>query len=278
VIKSVLEQDYPQIEVIVVDDNNPGTDARKKTEELMSGFIDEKIVRYIKHEKNRNGAAARNTGIRNSKGEFIAFLDDDDYFLPYKLSKQVEFLKKFTCYSAVYCYAVNDNRPCKILEGDLRKQLLLLETRMYTPSLMFRRTALSVIGGFDESFKRHQDYELLMHFFSNGFTIGCLPEQLIKLGGNAGENALNGDKLALLKKQFLNQFSDQINILSKTSFNFANRVKSRHYATVALTYIKEHNYSSAIHVLSKECRYAPLEVFKVYGLSIYHHINRFLKK
>ncbi len=278
VIKSVLEQDYPLIEIIVVDDNNPDTIARKQTEDIMSSFVSEDLVIYIKHNVNRNGAAARNTGIRNSRGEFIAFLDDDDLFLPHKISKQVVFLQKHTNFSAVYCYASNDKIPRVTLEGDLRKQLLLLETKMYTPSLMFRREALEEIGGFDESFRRHQDYELLMHFFNNGFVIGCLPEKLIKLGGNGGENALSGDKLVLLKQQFLSQFCNQIHSLDETNHNFANRVRSKHYATVVLTYIKECNFASASRILFTECRHAPFEVLKIFWLSIYQHIINYIKR
>ena len=59
------------------------------TEEVVKSFNDLRI-HYIRHEKNRGGSAARNTGIRATHGEFIAFQDSDDEWLPEKLEKQMQ--------------------------------------------------------------------------------------------------------------------------------------------------------------------------------------------
>ena len=93
-IESILKQTYQNIEIIVVDDNNPNTEYRKKNEILMQSYIKNSKVKYIKHEKNKNGAAARNTGINAANGKYIGFLDDDDEFLPTKIEKQVDVLEK----------------------------------------------------------------------------------------------------------------------------------------------------------------------------------------
>ena len=62
-VNSVLNQTYSELELIIVDDNNPDTEARKQTEDIVQRIIDvDKRVKYIKHEKNKNGAVARNTG------------------------------------------------------------------------------------------------------------------------------------------------------------------------------------------------------------------------
>ena len=84
-IESVLAQTYPRVEVIVVDDNDPDTEGRLLTEQIMFRYVANSRVRYIKHEHNKNGSAARNTGARNSDAEFVAFLDDDDEFFPEKI-------------------------------------------------------------------------------------------------------------------------------------------------------------------------------------------------
>lgn len=278
-IDSVIAQDYSSLEIIVVDDNDPETDARRQTELLMDAFSSVENVLYIKHSSNRNGAAARNTGLFASHGQFIAFLDDDDLFLAGKLSKQVSFLERQPAYAGVYCYADNDLPPRRVLQGDLRKKLLLLETRMYTPSLMFRRESLMSIRGFDESFRRHQDYELLMRFFGTGFLVGCVPESLIHLGGNAGENVLNADKLCLLKQKFLTQFDSYISELSKTEFNYKNRVIAKHYSTVVLAYLKERNIRGAMNIFFIYCTKAPIEFFKVSFYSLFYHLKHiFVKK
>lgn len=101
-INSVLNQTYQDIEVIVVDDNNPYSDARKITEKNMNRYMLDERVKYVKHEKNKNGAAARNTGIRLAQGEYLTFLDDDDVFMPLRIQKCVDELSTDTNYSAVY--------------------------------------------------------------------------------------------------------------------------------------------------------------------------------
>ena len=81
-ISSALSQTYPNIEVIAVDDASSDGSLAK-----MAEFKDS--VRIIAHEKNQNGSAARNTGASVARGEFLAFLDADDEFLPNKIERQV---------------------------------------------------------------------------------------------------------------------------------------------------------------------------------------------
>ena len=183
-VNSVLEQNWPNIEVIVVDDNPPDSDYRQSTEILMEPLLKDGRLKYIKHAQNKNGAAARNTGLKASGGVFIAFLDDDDWFLEDKIKKQVEFLKYHTEYDAVYCLARRKGKQYgnTRFEGNCTREMLMLETCIYTPCQMFRREAIVKIEGYDESFRRHQDYDLMLRFFYKGFKIGCLPEILTEIG------------------------------------------------------------------------------------------------
>ena len=102
-IKSILEQTYSNVEVIVVDDNDPKTNWRKNTESILDDFKEDSRVIYIKHEKNKNGSAARNTGFKVSTGGYICYLDDDDIFLNNKIMKQVECLEAFKDMDACCC-------------------------------------------------------------------------------------------------------------------------------------------------------------------------------
>jgi len=82
-VESVLSQTYPHLELIVVDDGS--TD---ETREALVPFFSDHRVRYF-YQENKGGAAARNLGIREARGEFIAFLDHDDVWLPEKIEKQL---------------------------------------------------------------------------------------------------------------------------------------------------------------------------------------------
>ena len=75
-IKSVLNQTYPEIEIIVVDDNGKGTTAQKQSEAIIRSLKGN--ITYLIHDINKGGSAARNTGWKASKGLYITFLDDDD--------------------------------------------------------------------------------------------------------------------------------------------------------------------------------------------------------
>ena len=214
-IDSVLNQTYQNIEVIVVDDNNPNTEARLETQKIMSEYKNNGKVRYIKHESNKNGAAARNTGIKNSYGEIICFLDDDDYFLPEKVEKQLNYLENQDEFQGVYCGRIQKNQYIKpIKSGDLSKEILSLDFTPTTCSLMFYKYAIEAIGGFDESFRRHQDFEFLLKFFRE-YKLGFVEEALVVIGENLGENSLHGRELEDMKRNFLTAFSDTLNSLGE---------------------------------------------------------------
>ena len=98
-INSVLKQSYYNLECIVVDDGSIDN-----TEKVVKSINDNRIV-YLKHNYNKHASAARNTGIAKSKGKFIAFLDDDDQWLPKKLEKQISLIQKLPpSVGLIYCW------------------------------------------------------------------------------------------------------------------------------------------------------------------------------
>jgi len=274
-VKSALNQTYDNVEVIVVDDNPPESENRRTTEGMMAQFSDSR-VKYIKHPVNKNGAAARNTGIRNSKGEFVAFLDDDDCFLPDKISQQISFLKKHLGYQAAYCLASKMGKgiPTVPYEGDVSLQLLMGRSNMFTPTLIFHRYVLEKLNGFDESYRRHQDYELLLRFFAEGYKIGCLRIILTDLGQNEGENSPHGEKLEQLKVNFLNKFADTIDRLDKQNPGSKDKIYAVHYSNVFIDHIKTHNWKMAFNILQRYWSLSP-KIFmkKIYKTAI-HVITR----
>ena len=176
-IESAQQQDYPSIEIIVVDDNDPDTEARKITEELINAYSNTTPkfpVNYIKHSHNMNGATARNTGVANCKGKYIQLLDDDDVLFPSKISKSVKaieesgldgVLTRVACCSGSNIVSISGS-CASIGLADKRAELMVVPDFLGTGSNIFVRTdAYRELDGFDTSFLRMQDLEFMMRFF-----------------------------------------------------------------------------------------------------------------
>lgn len=165
-VKSVLEQTYKEIEVIVVDDNGLGTEEQIKTENALAEFKECPNFRYIAHEVNKNGSAARNTGAKAAEGEFIGLLDDDDIFLPHNIETHMERFKDLSeDYALTYCSLeeyrgdtfIKDYHKTK--SGSLFYEVMRHFVVIGSSLLVVRKSAYDAVGGFDESFRRHQDWE-----------------------------------------------------------------------------------------------------------------------
>ena len=250
-IKSVVNQTYKNIEIIIVDDNN-NDEFRKETEIIVSNFLSDNRIKYIKHESNKNGSAARNTGIKASNGEYIAFLDDDDNFKEDKIEKQIKYLihKNFDC---VYCRRISHNILSNLpinKEGNLSEDLLLLKSQLQTSLLLFKKSVLIELNGFDESFLRHQDYEIMLRFFNKGFKIGFVEDTYVDIG-NQGQNRIFGRKMYEIKNQFLNQFSESIDSIELSKKGFKKQVLLKHYSSLFIALVKGREFKLAIEIYKK---------------------------
>ena len=88
-IQCVVDQTYTNWELLIVDDCSADY-----TDDVVKPFLADKRIKYFKNEKNSGAAMTRNRAMREAQGEWIAFLDSDDLWMPEKLEKQVEFMKK----------------------------------------------------------------------------------------------------------------------------------------------------------------------------------------
>lgn len=162
-IESVRTQTYSNMECIVVDDAS--TDG---TYEYCQG----QPVRYlyIPPEESKGGNYARNRGIEMAQGEYVAFLDDDDCWLPEKTTKQVRLLEEKRC-GLVYCDLTVENVSDKGIQyrdvylgdylcGDMSRRILMLINCCTTSLMLVRKDILLQIGMFDEHVRYWQDYEL----------------------------------------------------------------------------------------------------------------------
>lgn len=162
-IVSVLNQTFQDFEILVVDDAS-----QDNTPEVVAGFQDERI-KYFRHDNNKGGSAARNTGIHNSSCDYIAFLDDDDEWLPEKLSKQMELLlASGPRVGAVYTGCIDvDISTGQVVgkqiperRGNLSQHLLATNCVGSASSVLLKKESLHRVGLFDESLPCSQDYDL----------------------------------------------------------------------------------------------------------------------
>ncbi len=216
-IDSVLAQTYSDIEIIVVDDNARGTEERILTERVMERYQKDNIV-YLKHDVNRNGAAARNTGIKAAKGRYITFLDDDDYIVEDRIEEAVTQLKKnsaniFLCSVCV----VRKNISIKIVHIPLKicvKDILLNDSIIGTGSNLFLETDIvNAVFGFDESFKRYQDREFLLRICEAGKICTFDKVQVIK-SENAQNNIPDFYVMKNVEDKFATKFSEEFKALN----------------------------------------------------------------
>jgi glycosyltransferase involved in cell wall biosynthesis len=158
-IESVLGQTFTDYELIVVDDGS--TD---ETADLLDRYRNR--VKVIRQE-NRGVSAARNTGIRASKGELVALLDSDDSWLPNKLERQVAFFD--ACPEALICQTeeiwVRNGRRVNPKKRHLKYSGMIFEKTLplclVSPSaVMMRRSLIKEVGMFDETLPACEDYDL----------------------------------------------------------------------------------------------------------------------
>jgi len=177
-VDSALGQSRPPLEVLVVDDGS--TDA---TVAMLDERTDSRL-RVLRHERNLGGAAARNTGIREARGSWIAFLDSDDTWAVDKLRSQVDLLEADRALDGVFCaFARVDpagaRREVRLPEGmDLRAALSRRRFVITLSTFLVRRQLLVERGLFDESLPAYQDTDVYLRLLDRA-RIGYLPECLV---------------------------------------------------------------------------------------------------
>lgn len=248
-INSVLSQSYSNVEILVVDDNNTDDEYRIETENVMRIFENNSKVIYLKHTVNSNGSAARNTGISRAKGDYIVFLDDDDYFFPERIETSLDYLessspdiggccvnyiKKYKDY--IYKRSTYDCISCdcsELLSGKIDYGA--------GSTLMLRRCVIDDIGGFDTSFKRHQDWEFLIRIFRK-YKIACIPYLGVVISADGVRNTPNTAQLIDMKNKIFTLFQEDIKKLSEAKIR---QIKLSQAREVVCSFLKGRNYREA---------------------------------
>jgi glycosyltransferase involved in cell wall biosynthesis len=162
-ISSVLSQTFEDFELIVIDDGSTdGTETKVNT-------IRDKRLRFIRYENNKGATHARNIGIENASGKYIAFQDSDDQWLPEKLMKQVDLLETSpqevgVCFTGYEWMIDGKKIYMPVKESDTTKAEGILSELFFlfvgTPTALTKKECLLRVGNFDERLPRLQEWEL----------------------------------------------------------------------------------------------------------------------
>lgn len=242
-ILSVIEQSYKQIEIIVIDDsiNERNSIEVKK---VISSIPENYNIKYY-HVAMRHAGKMRNFGVSLSKGQYICFLDDDDFWEKTKLEEQIAiFSNSNEKLGIVYCWVkyFSDVQKSDVkyrnpnIEGNIFKHLIAENSITMTSSLMISKEAFISVNGFDENFKIGQDTELIRSIAIN-YTVRFVANYLVSYRVDHDFNQMKStyryllnDMYMLILKKYSHYLSTYPNEFAFLYFNlFINSLSNHHY-------------------------------------------------
>lgn len=262
-LNSILKQSFGDYEAIVVDDG-----LKERAGSIVKELDDDRI-RYIAHDRERGGSAARNTGIKNASGRFLAFLDDDDEWLPQKLERQLGLLEGSDedvgfCFSSVIRDYGDKEEKTYVKEGVADYAMVSLSRfkGFLTSTLLVKREVFEEIGLFDESLPSHQEAELMIRISKRFKGIG-IDEPLVKMSCQAGHEHIGGNidkKIAgrlLVLKKHEKEYEGRKDLLAKHYFWMALWLRDAGRAGEAIDFLKrslryEFKFNHFFHLLYLE--------------------------
>jgi len=252
-VASVLGQTLQDFEVLVVDD------CADESAESVVRALSHPAVRYIPHEAQGGASSARNTGIGRSRGRYIAFLDDDDEWVPEKLSRQVErFAESEVDPGVVYAGAMKvSERTGEILSVSPPRPLhngyldFLRSTRFGTSVPLIRRECFDRVGVFDEDLPGTQDRDMWIRL-AREYRFDFVPDILVR-------HYLHGDQIT---SDLPRKVEAREAILAKyrTDLEAHPQILAEHLHRLGLLCCANRQHERGRHHLSKAIRARPFRV------------------
>ena len=213
-LHSIASQSFRDFDIFIVQNGK-----RDYAKEIAEEFKKQELNIHYVHEKKACAVNARNVGVRKSRGEFIAFLDDDDEWLPEKLRKQTDILNHFSDIGLVTCsgwlFNEQNKKPERFNElgGYLSLVDLMTQKLIRTLStVLIRRTCIERVGLFDQQFLIANDFDLYTKIVQH-YRIFNLDEPLMKYHKHSGNlSNANHSRMWLETAQILIALKSKLNM------------------------------------------------------------------
>jgi glycosyltransferase involved in cell wall biosynthesis len=247
-LDSIRAQTFSDWELLAVDDGSDDDSVR-----VVESYGDAR-VRLLKHAVNRGPSAARNTAIAEARGEFIAFIDSDDEWLPAKLEKQLTLLRD-SGLDACGCeyWLVVDTREVRIHLSSPASWAKELHTKCELgngTTLLARRTAALEIGPLDEALRLYEDWDWVLRFVGK-FRYGVVNEPLARVHASGLRDS---SRFAQGAEHFLKKHDREFVRLGETHRRW---VRSKHYEFVAANAFAQRLFGLGCRYLLKSLREMP---------------------
>lgn len=273
-IESVLAQTRQDFELIIVDDGSKD-DSKLK----INSYLSDARIRYT-YQENSGFSAAINRGLRESRGEFIGFIGQDDMWMPKKLQYQIEYLKNHEHVGVVYSNYISVNSEEQIT-GVVRAKAPSSSRRETVKSLFLsnfigfetalaRRECFDRVGFFDEHLVGFSDYDFWLRI-AGQFDIGLLDKVLVKKRMHKHQLSI-ASRMSVIQDEFL------VARKALGNYPYLGELCARKYGSLfyllGVTYLQQGNVTLARRCLLKAFRLQP---FKLKALLIYLAPNEYNK-
>jgi len=242
-VDSVLAQTWPNIEVIVIDDGS--TD---DTADRLKPYADK--IRYI-YQPNRGLSGARNAGIREAAGEYVAFLDADDLWTPQKIEAQMALVAAQQ-FETVVCIPANN-----VATGDTFSfPDCFVVSPGFGSTALVKRDVFDETGGFDETLKSVEDRDMMLRITVTGRRIGIVAGDYVHIRTHDA----NMSKNARLMEENFRRALQKIFALPEMRHRYLLKAKalSHYYFDCAWTYFEEGKRMGALARILKSFLLYPL--------------------
>ena len=220
-LESIGNAVYPHKEIIIVDD---GSNEQISIDRLI--FAEKKYDCKIIHSPNRGLAEARNTGAKNSRGRYLAFLDPDDKIAPGYYSKAIEVLEKFDNVYGIGCFVKYfEEKSSYWITSSPQPPYILAHNSVNSSSLVYKRSAFLMAGLNDKKVDYGvEDYESVISMISRGYNIAVLPEVLFyyRVRKNSMFRHINRNKLLYSYKYIAEKHAEYFRKHSVELINILN--------------------------------------------------------